>query len=90
MNTPLLIQHGTADGSVEWLQAIEFYNALRFNSKPVILISYPGEGHGLRKYENQFDNQRRSRQFLDHYLKDVPAPDWMINGRRFIDKPEKK
>jgi len=90
MNTPLLIQHGTADGSVEWLQAIEFYNALRFNDKPVILISYPGEGHGLRKYENQFDNQRRTRQFLDHYLKDVPAPDWMINGRRFIDKPEKK
>ncbi len=90
MNTPLLILHGTADGSVEWLQAVEFYNALRFNDKPVILLSYPGAGHGLRKHENQLDFQRRARAFLDHHLKDAPAPEWMISGRRFIDKPEKK
>ena len=89
-NTPLLILHGTEDGSVEWLQGIEFYNALRFNEKPVILLSYPGAGHGLRKYENQIDFQRRARQFLDHYLKGEPAPEWMIDGRRFIDKPKKK
>ncbi|MFC1544501.1 alpha/beta hydrolase family protein [Gemmatimonadota bacterium] len=88
MNTPLLILHGTEDGSVEWLQAVEFYNALRFNGKNVILLSYPGEGHGLRQYENQRDFQTRARQFLDHYLKGEPAADWMINGRRFIDKPE--
>jgi dipeptidyl aminopeptidase/acylaminoacyl peptidase len=90
MNTPLLLQHGTDDGSVEWLQAIEFYNALRFNDKPVILLSYPGEGHSLRKYENQLDYQKRARQFLDHHLKGAPAPEWMISGRRFIDKPEKE
>jgi dipeptidyl aminopeptidase/acylaminoacyl peptidase len=89
-NTPLLILHGTADGSVEWLQAVEFYNALRYNGKSVILLSYPGAGHGLRKYENQRDFQIRAHQFLDHHLKDAPAPDWMINGRRFIDKPEKE
>jgi dipeptidyl aminopeptidase/acylaminoacyl peptidase len=88
MNIPLLILHGTADGSVEWLQAVEFYNALRFNGKEVILLSYPGAGHGLRKYENQIDFQRRTRQFLDHHLKGAPAPEWMIEGRRFIDKPE--
>ncbi len=89
-NTPLLILHGTADGSVEWLQGIEFYNALRFNGKEVILLSYPGAGHGLRKYENQIDFQRRARQFLDHHLKGEPAPEWMISGIRFIDKPEKE
>jgi dipeptidyl aminopeptidase/acylaminoacyl peptidase len=90
MNTPLLILHGTADGSVEWLQAVEFYNALRFNGKEVILLSYPGAGHGLRKYENQIDFQRRTRQFLDHHLRGMPAPEWMTKGRKFIDKPEKK
>lgn len=90
MNTPLLILHGTADGSVEWLQGVEFYNALRFNDKPVILLSYPGAGHGLRKYENQLDFQRRTRQFLNHYLKGEPAADWMTNGQKFIDKPKKK
>jgi dipeptidyl aminopeptidase/acylaminoacyl peptidase len=90
MNTPLLILHGTADGSVEWLQAVEFYNALRFNDKEVILLSYPGAGHGLRKYENQIDFQRRARQFLDHHLRGQPAPEWMVEGRKFIDKPKKK
>jgi dipeptidyl aminopeptidase/acylaminoacyl peptidase len=89
MDTPLLILHGTADGSVEWLQAVEFYNALRFNGKKVILLSYPGAGHGLRKIENQRDFQKRTREFLDHYMKDKPAAEWMIKGRPFIKKPKK-
>lgn len=86
MNTPLLILHGTADGSVEWLQAVEFYNALRFNGKNVILLSYPGAGHGLRKPENQKDFQLRTRQFLDHYLKSEDAPKWMLEGIPFLKK----
>jgi len=86
MDTPLLIMHGTEDGSVEYLQALEFYNALRFNEKKVILLSYPGEGHGLRKLENQKDFQRRTREFLDHYLKGKPAPDWMVKGVPFLKK----
>ncbi len=86
MDTPLLILHGTADGSVEWLQAIEFYNALRFNDKPVILLSYPGEGHGLRKFENQKDFQLRMRQFFDHHLKGALPPEWMSRGRTFLEK----
>ncbi|MFC1561412.1 alpha/beta hydrolase family protein, partial [candidate division KSB1 bacterium] len=86
MDTPLLILHGTDDGSVEWLQAIEFYNALRYNGKKVILMSYPGAGHGLRRLENQKDYQIRTRQFLDHYLKGTPAPDWMVSGVPFLEK----
>ena len=46
MNTPLLIEQGTNDGSTEWLQGVEFYNALRFLKKPVIFLSYEGEAHG--------------------------------------------
>jgi len=86
MNTPLLLLHGTADGAVEWLQAIEFYNALRFNGKNVILLSYPGERHGLRKFENQKDFQTRMNQFFDHYLKGKPAPQWMTHGVPFLKK----
>ncbi|MFO7575641.1 MAG: prolyl oligopeptidase family serine peptidase [Bacteroidales bacterium] len=87
MNTPLLLLHGVDDGSVEWLQAIEFYNALRFNSKNVILLSYPGEGHHLSKWENQVDFQTRMEQFYDHYLKDKkPAPEWMVKGIPFLKK----
>jgi dipeptidyl aminopeptidase/acylaminoacyl peptidase len=86
MDTPLLLFHGTDDGSVEWLQAVEFYNALRLNNKQVILCSYPGEGHHLRKLENQIDYQTRMEQFIDHYLKDKPAPDWMLHGIPQLEK----
>ena len=87
MNTPLLILHGTADGSVEWLQAVEFYNGLRWHEKEnVILMSYPGEPHHLRVYENQRDFQIRMRQFYDHWLRDKPAPNWMEEGRSFLQK----
>jgi hypothetical protein len=65
---------------------VEFYNALRFNDKPVILLSYPGEGHGLRKFENQKDFQVRMREFFDHHLKGAPAPEWMTRGRSFLEK----
>ena len=87
MNTPLLILHGTADGSVEWLQAVEFYNGLRWHEKEnVILMSYPGEPHHLAVYENQRDFQIRMRQFYDHWLRDKPAPRWMETGRSFLQK----
>jgi dipeptidyl aminopeptidase/acylaminoacyl peptidase len=87
MNTPLLILHGTADGSVEWLQAVEFYNGLRWHEKEnVILMSYPGEPHHLRVYENQRDFQIRMRQFYDHWLWEKPAPRWMESGRPFLQK----
>jgi len=86
MNTPLLYLHGKKDGSVEYLQGMEFYNALRFLGKPIIFLSYPDEGHNLRAYENQKDFTRRLGQFFDHYLKDKPAPDWMVNGVPFLKK----
>ncbi|MDA7951624.1 MAG: prolyl oligopeptidase family serine peptidase [Pirellulaceae bacterium] len=86
MNTPLLLLHGTADGAVEWLQAVEFYNALRYNEKNVILLSYPGEGHSLRKRENQLDFQVRMHQFFDHHLKGKAPADWMVRGVPFLNK----
>jgi dipeptidyl aminopeptidase/acylaminoacyl peptidase len=84
MNTPLLYLHGVQDGSVEYLQGMEFYNALRFLGKPIIFLSYPDEGHNLRRYENQIDFTKRLWQFLDHYLKGAPAPEWMVHGVPFL------
>jgi dipeptidyl aminopeptidase/acylaminoacyl peptidase len=86
MDTPLMLMHGTADGSVEWLQAVEFYNALRFNGKNVVLLSYPGEQHGLTRFENQRDFLVRMQAFFDHYLKGAPAEEWLERGVRFVDK----
>ena len=86
MDTPLLLLHGTEDGSVEWLQAIEFYNALRFLGKNVILASYPGQDHHLDRLENQIDFQTKMEEFYDHYLKGKPAPEWMTKGIPYLKK----
>jgi dipeptidyl aminopeptidase/acylaminoacyl peptidase len=86
MDTPLLYLHGEEDMIVGYVQGMEWYNALRFNGKPIIFLSYPDEGHGLRKFENQYDFQSRLHEFFDHYLKDEPAPPWMIEGVPYLEK----
>lgn len=89
MDVPLLLLHGTDDPTVAFMENLEFYNALRFYDKNVILLAYPGEGHGLRKLPNRKDLTIRMQQFFDHYLMDKPAPDWMIHGVPFIEKKNK-
>ena len=86
MDTPLLYLHGKEDGSVEYLQGMEFYNALRFLGKPIIFASYPDQDHHLSKLENQKDFMTRMEQFYDHYLNGAPAPDWMVNGVPYLQK----
>ena len=90
MTTPLLIMQGEADPLVAWIEAIEMYNAMRFNGKKVILLSYPDEGHGLSKRVNRMDLTRRVIEFFDHYLMDKPAPDWMTKGVPFLEKESSK
>ena len=86
ITTPFLILHGTDDGAVDWHQGLEYYNTARRLGKKVILLSYPGEGHHLAKRENQKDFLTRMKQFFDFYLKDRPAPDWLVYGVDFLDK----
>jgi dienelactone hydrolase len=90
ITTPFMILHGTEDGAVDWNQGLEFYNAARRLDKEVILLSYPGEPHHLRKEENQKDFQRRMKQYFDHHLKGSPAPDWMVNGIPYLEKKYKE
>jgi dienelactone hydrolase len=80
IKTPFLILQGTADGAVDWVEGLQFFNAARRNGKQVIFLSYPDEPHHLAKKENQKDFQVRMKQFFDHYLKGTPAPKWMTDG----------
>lgn len=86
MDTPLLYLHGDNDQTVEYNQGMEFYNALRFLDKPVIFLSYRGEGHGLRQWENQVDFQHRMLDFYRHHLEGEPAPSWMTEGVSQLDR----
>ena len=77
MNTPLLLFHGTADKVVQWEHSFGFYSILRYLKKPVVFLSYRGEGHGLRKEKNRLDIQHRLWDYFNHYLRDGEMKDWM-------------
>jgi dipeptidyl aminopeptidase/acylaminoacyl peptidase len=80
VKTPLIILHNDLDGAVDFTQGIEYFNTLRRLGKPVILLEYPGENHGLARPANQQDYTVRMKEFFDHYLKGSPAPDWLVYG----------
>ncbi len=80
IKTPVMYIHNDDDGAVPWYQGIEFFVALRRLAKPAWMLNYNGEKHGLRQTHNQKDFAVRMQQFFDHYLKDAPAPVWMVEG----------
>ncbi len=80
VKTPLMILHNDKDGAVDWTQGIEYFNTLRRLGKPVVMLQYKGENHGLAKPENRKDYSVRMREFFDHHLKGKPAPPWLQEG----------
>ncbi|GAI09707.1 unnamed protein product, partial [marine sediment metagenome] len=80
VKTPLIILHNDKDGAVDWNQGIEYFNTLRRLGKPVVMLQYKGENHGLRKPANQKDYTIRMREFFDHHLMGKPAPKWLQEG----------
>jgi dienelactone hydrolase len=84
VKTPLIILHNDKDGAVNWNQGIEYYNTLRRLKKPVIMLQYVGENHGLQKPANQKDYTVRMKEFFDHYLMGKPAPSWYTDGVSYL------
>jgi dipeptidyl aminopeptidase/acylaminoacyl peptidase len=82
----MLLEAGSDDGTVDPRQASLFYNYARRAGKNVVLLMYPGEGHGLQKKENQLDYERRILQWFGHYLKGDPAPAWIANGQTALER----
>ena len=80
VKTPLMILHNDKDGAVDFTQGVEYFNTLRRLQKPVIMLEYVGENHGLAKRSNQRDYTVRMKEYFDHYLMGAPAPDWMTKG----------
>ncbi len=87
LKTPMLMEFGDADGTVDWHQGVEFYNfARRAGRDDFVMLVYPGEDHGLRKKENQIDYHRRINQWFGHWLKGEPAPKWMTEGVTWLER----
>lgn len=85
VETPLLLLHNDKDGAVDYTQGIEYFNGLRRLNKPVTMITYKGENHGIAKEENKKDYAVRMMEFMDHFLKGKPAPDWWEKGVDLLD-----
>lgn len=90
IKTPLLVTFGNKDGAVDWHQGIEMYTTMRRMQKPYIMLVYEGENHGLRKKENMLDYSMKVKQFIDHYLLDKPAKQWIKDGKSFLEKKEEE
>jgi dipeptidyl aminopeptidase/acylaminoacyl peptidase len=86
INTPLLIEFGDEDGAVPWYQGIELYLAMRRLGKDCVFLQYRGEPHHLQKYANKLDYSIKMKEYFDHYLKGLPAPDWIKDGVPFRGK----
>jgi len=80
INTPLLIQAGDEDEAVPWHQSVEMYLAMRRLGKDCVFLQYRGEPHHLKKYPNKLDYSIKMKEYLDHYLKGMPAADWIMKG----------
>lgn len=80
IQTPLLIIFGDEDGAVPWYQGIELYLAMRRLGKDCIFLQYRGEPHHPQKYPNKLDWFKKMKEYFDHYLKGMPAPDWISKG----------
>ncbi|SEK40679.1 S9 family peptidase [Parapedobacter koreensis] len=85
VQTPLLLLHNDKDGAVDYTQGIEYYNGLRRLNKPVVMITYKGENHGIAKDPNKKDYAVRMLEFFDHYLKGKSAPEWWERGIDLLD-----
>lgn len=88
VKTPLVILHNDQDGAVDFTQGVEYFNTLRRLDKPVVMLEYPGENHGLARPANQQDYTVRMKEFFDHFLKGEPAPDWWKDGVSRLDMQE--
>jgi dipeptidyl aminopeptidase/acylaminoacyl peptidase len=80
VKTPLMLLHNDKDGAVDFTQGIEYFNTLRRLDKPVVMLQYKGENHGLAKTANMRDYSVRMREFFDHHLMGKPAPVWLKDG----------
>ncbi len=65
---PLLLIHGANDVRVRVEQSQMMADALRRQNKPVDLMVFPDEGHGVRKFSNRLVLLRTIEQFLDRHI----------------------
>ena len=80
---PDLVPRRDQDDAEPWYQGIELYLAMRRLGKDCVFLQYRGEPHHLKQYANKLDYTLKFKEYLDHYLKGEPAPEWIRTGIPF-------
>ncbi len=74
IRTPLLLLHGLTDGNVTPGESEEMFTALSIQDKPVELVLFPGEAHGIAgSFPNRVAARTMILEWFDRYLRDQPA-----------------
>lgn len=68
LRTPTLLIHGRDDAIVPHAQSSRLAEELRHVGTPVELVTYEGEGHGLRDPDNVVDALLREHRFVEDHL----------------------
>ena len=79
ISTPILLMHTKMDRICPYSNIMEFFLGLRRMGKRAWMLAYPQGIHSVHGKEAE-DFTVRMQQFFDHYLKDKPAPIWMLDG----------
>ena len=80
IKTPTLIHIGENDQRVPAGHAQGLYRALKhYLNVPVELIVYPGEGHGLSKYQHRKAKMEWDQKWFNHYVLDKSVLDKAID-----------
>jgi len=73
INKPLLVFQGMNDVRVLPVESEEIVAGVKKNGVPVEYVTYPNEGHGFTKKENQIATSKKTLVFLDKYLKGIKS-----------------
>jgi dipeptidyl aminopeptidase/acylaminoacyl peptidase len=76
VKTPTLIMHNPLDNAASFSNSLAFFRQLRNYKKPVWMLSYKNDKHGIGD-DNAVDYYTRVAEFFEHYLKVKPMPEWM-------------
>lgn len=79
VTTPILMMHTKKDERCPYFDALAFFTGLRRMGKKAWMLAYSEGNHGIGGKEAD-DFSIRLMQFFDHYLKEKPAPLWMIES----------
>jgi len=73
ITTPLLLMHGLADNNVPSGESRQLFTALKMENRPVEMVLFPGENHGIAGTFSVFVRQRGMMlDWFDRWLRDQP------------------